>query len=686
MARVRVAIVCAGLAVACHDGSDSTTTRDASPTDSIDANVDARVSDPSILRRPDATRAWSGVVTVIAALDAIQFRIDDATATLADATLHSMELDTRALSDGSHWLGVDLANADATKVETRWTTFTVANGAADPKPSFTGALVDVGVASGFSSVTSTPLPNDSVASAGAIAFDVDLDGAVDVVAWGTDGAAALYRSTARWTFTRTASIAGHVSAAGAADLDGDGDDDLVTAGDDVRLFRNDHGTLVDVTAAAGIASAPQGVYRGVTFADLDLDGLLDVLVARMDCRGGANLVLHDEGDLHFVDVASSLGLDHADGATYAFAADVDPDDDAMHVWTFHEGCRPTQTSHVTFAQTDALPTSSPSIALPEGIPVSPMGSAWIDADADGKLDLCASGDVISPVWRGPSFDANASPFVGLDAFAPAGGVVTSQWSMVLLDADFDGRWDVYTVHDPSDPSADSSSARDALYWQRTPAAFRDVAVDAGVDAGRRCRSAFGADLDADGDTDLLVGCRDGLRVLRNDLEGASAGSVIALHATTSPSNGVHAWARIGAGTLVMMRGGGQPYAGGVTLPSIPADVPIEVHWPSGIVQTVSASSAPRIDVSEPSLVRLGLRRVAPSAAPVSVTIDPSPLGAMASSVTIDIVGATWDAAPIAGSDGIVRASIHVPDTPTTVVLHVHIGGTPISIRPRLYVR
>jgi hypothetical protein len=104
------------------------------------------------------------------------------------------------------------------------------------------------------------------------------------------------------------------------------------------------------------------------------------------------------------------------------------------------------------------------------------------------------------------------------------------------------------------------------------------------------------------------------------------------------------------------------------------------------VQNVSASSAPRIDVSEPSIVRLGLRRVAPSAAPVSVTIDPSPLGATASSVVVDIGGATWDAAPIAGSDGIVRASLHVPDTPATIVLHVTIGGTPLPIRPRLYVR
>src|SRR3972149_1920730 len=83
------------------------------------------------------------------------------------------------------------------------------------------------------------------------------------------------------------------------------------------------GTLVDVTATAGVAPwAGSGQrFYGVTFADLDMDGLLDVGVAQMACGAGANVVLRNEGDLHFVDVAPELGLALPDGARYGFARD-----------------------------------------------------------------------------------------------------------------------------------------------------------------------------------------------------------------------------------------------------------------------------------------------------------------------------------------------------------------------------
>src|SRR5262249_30731189 len=98
------------------------------------------------------------------------------------------------------------------------------------------------------------------------------------------------------------------------------------------------------------------------------------------------------------------------------------------------------------------------------------------------------------------------------------------------------------------------------------------------------------------------------------------------------------------------------------------------------------SSAPRIDVVEPSTLTLSARRVSPGASPVAVTIDPSPLGATASSVVVDLVGGTWSAPPSIGSDGLVHASIQVPSAPATIVLHVTIAGAPMPIHPRLYVR
>jgi len=103
--------------------------------------------------------------------------------------------------------------------------------------------------------------------------------------------------------------------AAAGDYDNDGDIDLFIVRGDLGpniLYQNDgNGVFTDVATSAGLASTrPDGnVYRhsGPTFADLDGDGHLDLLLGSLN--GDPVLVFRNNGDGSFSDVSSGSGLD-----------------------------------------------------------------------------------------------------------------------------------------------------------------------------------------------------------------------------------------------------------------------------------------------------------------------------------------------------------------------------------------
>ena len=229
-----------------------------------------------------------------------------------------------------------------------------------------------------------PITTTALGARAAIAADLDGDGDADViavsqdddtVAWfeNTDGAGSF---AAAGTLTTTADLAASVVA---ADLDGDGDLDVVVASTDddtIAWFENTDGagTFGAEQPISIAADRPIGVHA----ADLDRDGDLDVLAA----SAGDDTVSWFEN----LDGLASFGepellITSATDAVHVAAGDLDGDDD-VDVVAASSG-----DAHIRwFENTDhagafgaAIDVSSTALGAQSAIPA--------DIDGDGDLDL-----------------------------------------------------------------------------------------------------------------------------------------------------------------------------------------------------------------------------------------------------------------------------------------------------------
>ncbi len=182
------------------------------------------------------------------------------------------------------------------------------------------------------------------AAVGVVAADYDNDGKPDLFVLRPSGGSLLHNDGGR--FTDATAAAGlpalgppGSSSAAFADVDHDGDLDLVLAGQAApsapfRLFRNNgNGTFADVTATTGLG---EGKESGLAIVPTDYDNRrdLDLLVLRAD-RGPA--LFRNLRDGRFRDDAGPAGLPAEGRFTSVTAADVDKDGRIDFYFTTPEG-------------------------------------------------------------------------------------------------------------------------------------------------------------------------------------------------------------------------------------------------------------------------------------------------------------------------------------------------------------
>ena len=339
----------------------------------------------------------------------------------------------------------------------------------------------------------------------------------------------------------------------AGDIDGDGLPDLYftsNLGPD-RLYRNKgHFQFEDITERAGVAGPP-GWKSGVTMADVNGDGHLDIYVSAVNYLGmhGHNVLYINNGDGTFTDRTAQYGLEFAGYSTQAAFFDYDGDGD-LDMYLLNNSTHTERASSPGGGRTvrnakagDRLFRNdgghftdvSAQAGIYGGVEGYGLGVVASDLNLDGCPDLYVANDF----QENDFLYFNNCDGTFTESIARATGH-TSQFSMGVDAADFnnDGRPDLMVLdmlpdrEDILKTSANAESftlfdlklkagyhpqyARNTLQLNRGRGRFSEIGYLAGVFATDWSWAPLFVDLDNDGLKDLFI--TNGIYRRPNDLD------------------------------------------------------------------------------------------------------------------------------------------------------------------------
>jgi hypothetical protein len=416
----------------------------------------------------------------------------------------------------------------------------------------------------------------------------------------------------------------------AGDVDNDGFTDLyiTNVGPNSLYLNVGNGAFVDVTAKAGVASSLWST--SCAFVDFDRDGDLDLFVTSyvdmgkdrdrfcgnkqpvvirgychpLNFRPSPNVLYRNNGDGTFTYDSGRAGVagERGNGLGVAvgdYDEDLWPDvfvaNDAVPNFLFHND------GNGRFSETSLV--AGVSVAS-DGKARAGMGTAFGDADGDGRLDLAVTNhetemhSLYRNLGGGAFSDATVTSGVGRATLPFVG------FGVVFADYDDDGDLDLSIVNGHVIDniavfrSGGKHAQRRLLLQNAGSGRFSDVSAQSGPGFAveRVGRTVVAGDVDNDGDLDLLVTNNGGdAELLRND--GGRRNNSVLLRLVGTSSNrsafGARVRTTVGARTLVRELTSGSSYLGQndprvhLGLGAARLIDRLEIRWPSGKTESIN---------------------------------------------------------------------------------------------------
>jgi hypothetical protein len=477
--------------------------------------------------------------------------------------------------------------------------------------------------------------------------DVDGDGWPDVLLvnsrnWpgraGPPSYPALYRNNHDGTFTditRQSGLAVEMYGFGvtAADYDNDGNADIyITALDGNRLFHNDgKGKFTDVTASAGVGA--KTFSTSALWFDYDRDGKLDLFVTNyvewsiekdLFCtldgtrksyctpesyKGRSPTLYHNRGNGTFEDVTKKAGVYDPTSKGLGVAM-LDYDGDGWPDLMVTNDTQPNRLFHNERNGTFTDVGMTAGVAFDEaGVARAGMGVDAADFDGSGRPGIVI-GNFSNQMM---TLYANEGKGLFIDE-APASGIgratlLSLTFACFFFDADLDGLLDIFAAN--GHVADDINAVQPKITYAEAPHLFRNLGgrffepITEKMGAAFRqpavARGAAYADVDNDGDLDLLITANNGsARLLRNDGGNRNHMLRVKTVGTTSNRDGIGARVRVtmenGKTQWALVRTGSSYLSQSELtltfgLGSATAVKRIEVTWPDGKTESVPRTTA-----------------------------------------------------------------------------------------------
>jgi enediyne biosynthesis protein E4 len=590
---------------------------------------------------------------------------------------------------------------------------------------------------------------------GALVGDVTGDGLIDVILTRNNdlasprpgGPTQLMRNTGGYTFTMDPGLSmsgvhAHGGALGDYDNDGDLDIFIAASGFDWLLENDGTGAFVDATLSGGVAGRGDDVSVGAVFADVNLDGLLDLYVYNHtaasppwpDGRAENRLYLN-VGDGEFVDVTeeSGTGSQGSSQATAVFPLDGDgyptiyvANDrfyvDGSPAYGMHELIPGDAWYHFQALDGEGIP-SFIDVATDRGVfdGRSSMGISIYDVDHDLTPDVYISD------WGKKDLYTNPVPgtptIYSTDVWNVAvrrdpDGYNMISWGVRFVDFDRDGFGELFVVNGGVNEPFTCDGYHQLDWFLRQPGAGLQYEVITGsvglpttvvcfADAATVGRGFLLGDFDADGDDDFLITPYiETYRFYENQTPlGIHHELRVRLHGTVSAPDPVGA--TITVTHLDGSRSAHFRYAGGDTFSQSDSIVRAGlgddasvleaiVEWPSGYAQHIEAlpGFAPDVElnITEPQWMSVVPRVVtmadpAPVFTYTAVDDEGTLLGTAGAGRIVTVTRSDGVAVVVTDNgDGTYTADLGHPGVARRTVLTVNVDGVNVRARPMIRYR